>query len=81
MKVQILTSKGCAGCQTVEKMLNDMKIKYELIDVTENPDYLEKYPIFMAPAIVINNQLEFTKVPKKEELFRKITFIESNNRK
>jgi len=80
VKVQLLTSKDCAGCQTVEKMLNDMQIKYELIDVTENPDYLEKYPIYMAPAIVINNQLEFTQIPKKEELFQKIESLESNDR-
>ena len=79
MKVQLLTSKDCAGCQIVEKMLNDMQLKYELIDVTENPDYLEKYPIYMAPAIVINNQLEFTQIPKKEELFQKIESLGSNN--
>jgi len=43
----------------VEKMLDEINISYDVIDVTEKPEYLEKYPIFMAPGIVINGKLEF----------------------
>lgn len=73
VKVQILTSPGCAGCAIVEKMLDEMKVKYEIIDVTSNPEILEKYPIMTAPGIVINGRLEFTGVPSKEELKKKLT--------
>jgi glutaredoxin len=72
MKVEILTTPGCSNCSVVEKLLDEMKVSYEVIDVTEKPEYLEKYPIFTAPGIVINEKLEFTGVPKKEKLIEKI---------
>ncbi len=72
MKVQILTTPGCTGCAEVEKMLDEMKIKYETIDVTKNPKILEKYPILATPGIVINGRLEFTGVPSTEELKKKL---------
>lgn len=72
MKIEILTTPDCSNCSIVEKMLDEMKVSYEVIDVTEKPEYLEKYPIFTAPSIVINEKLEFTGVPKKEKLIEKI---------
>lgn len=72
MKVEILTTTGCANCSVVEKMLDEMNIPYEVIDITEKPEYLKKYPIFTAPGVVINGKLEFTGVPKKKELAAKL---------
>lgn len=72
MKVEILTTPDCTNCSVVEKMLDEMKIPYEIIDVTEKSEYLEKYPIFTAPGIVINGNLEFTGIPKKEKLIEKL---------
>lgn len=71
-KVQILTTPACGNCSAVERMLDDLKIPYEIIDVTEKPEYLEKYPIFTAPCVVIDDKLEFTGVPKKQELAEKL---------
>ena len=68
MKVEILTTPGCSNCSVVEQMLDEMKISYKVIDVTENSEYLEKYPIFTAPGIVVNGKLEFSGIPKKHEL-------------
>ncbi len=72
MKVEILTTPDCANCSVVEKMLDEMKIPYEVIDVTEKSEYLKKYPIYTAPGIVINGKLEFTGIPKKEKLIEKL---------
>jgi len=72
MKVEILTTPDCSNCSVVERMLDEMKVSYEVIDVTEKPDYLKKYPIFTAPGVVINGKLEFTGVPKKEKLLEKL---------
>ena len=72
MKVEILTTPGCSNCNVVEKLLDELNVKYDLIDVTENPEYLEKYPVFTAPAIVINNNLEFTGIPKRKDLLEKL---------
>lgn len=72
MKVEILTTPNCSQCSVVEKILDEMEIPYDVIDVTEKPEYLEKYPIYTAPGIVINGKLEFTGVPKKQELIEKL---------
>jgi len=72
MKVEILTTPDCSNCSVVERMLDEMKVSYEVIDVTEKPEYLKKYPIYTAPGVVINGKLEFTGVPKKEELVEKL---------
>ena len=72
-KVEILTTPSCGNCKSVEKILDELKISYEIIDVTEKPEYLEKYPIFTAPGIVIDDKLEFTGIPKKQELLEKLS--------
>jgi len=72
MKVQILTTPGCTNCAKVKEMLNAMKVKYEVIDITKNPDILKKYPVMTAPGIIIDNKLEFTGVPKEEDLKKKL---------
>jgi glutaredoxin len=73
MKVQVLTAPGCSNCVILEKMLNVLGVSYELVDVTKNPSYLEKYPIFTAPGLVIDKKLEFTGIPKIDDL-KKIFF-------
>ncbi len=72
MKVEILTTPDCSNCSVVEKMLDELGVSYTVIDVTEKPEYLEKYPIYTAPGVVINEKLEFTGVPKKQELIEKL---------
>lgn len=72
-KVEILTTPGCSNCSRVEKMLDEMKVPYNVIDITEKPEYLEKYQIFTAPGIVIDDRLEFVGIPKKEDLFEKVS--------
>ncbi len=71
MKVEVLTTPDCSNCSVLEKMLDDIGISYEVIDVTEKPEYLEKYPIYTAPGLVIDEKLEFTGIPKKKELIKK----------
>ncbi len=68
MKVEVLTTPDCSNCKVLEDMLEKQGISYELIDVTAKPEYLEKFPIFMAPGLVIDGQLIFTGVPKLEDL-------------
>lgn len=68
MKVEVLTTPGCSNCHVLEKMLDEIGVSYDLIDVTKKPEYLEKYPIFTAPGLVIDQKLEFIEIPKKEKL-------------
>ncbi len=64
MKVEILTTPDCSNCSVVERMLDELGVSYTVIDVTEKPEYLEKYPIYTAPGVVIIVKLAFTGVPK-----------------
>lgn len=73
MKVQVLTTPGCSACNTLEKMLDKLEIHYDLIDVTEKPEFLEKYPVFTAPGLVIDDKLEFVGIPKFDELEKKLS--------
>ena len=68
MKIEVLTTPACSNCKVLEKMLDDLKMKYDLVDVTEKTVYLEKYPIFTAPGLVIDEKLVFTGIPKIEHL-------------
>ena len=68
MKVEILTTPGCSNCQVLEKLLDELGVTYDLIDVTEKSEYLKKYPIFTAPGLVVNEKLEFTGIPKRDKL-------------
>ena len=72
MKVEILTTPACSSCNIVEKMFDELGVLYTTIDVTEKPEYLQKYPIFTAPGIVIDDKLEFTGIPTKKELINKL---------
>ncbi len=73
MKVEVLTTPGCLNCSVLEKMLDEMNMSYNIIDVTEKPEYLEKYPIFTAPGVVIDDKLEFIGIPKIDELKKKLS--------
>ena len=72
MKIEVLTTPDCSNCSVLEKMLDEMGTSYQVIDVTENPEYLQKYPIFTAPGLVIDGKLEFTGIPNRKELSEKL---------
>jgi len=72
MKVEILTTPACSNCNIVEKMFDELGVLYTTIDVTKKPEYLQKYPIFTAPGIVIDDKLEFIGIPTKKELINKL---------
>ena len=73
MKIQILTTPGCSNCNVLEKMLDKLGVSYTIIDVTQQPQFLEKYPIFTAPGLIINDKLEYTGIPKLDDLKKKLS--------
>lgn len=72
MKVQVLTMPGCMGCAKVKKMLDEMAIKYTIVDITKNPTILTKYQVMSAPGIIIDGKLEFSGVPTRKQLEEKL---------
>ena len=72
MNVQVLTTPGCSSCERLEKMLDEMKVQYKVIDITKNPEILQKYLVMSAPGLVIDEKLEFQGIPSKDELKKAI---------
>lgn len=72
MKVTLLTTPGCAVCEKVKGILNNLGVEYDIIDVTEQPEMLEKYPFMAAPGIVIDGKLEFSGDVSEKELKEKL---------
>lgn len=77
-KVQILDTPGCPSCIQAEKIIkrikeeNHLDFEIEVIDVTKNPEILQKYQIMAAPGIVIDGKLEFTGMPSEKKLIEKL---------
>lgn len=64
-EVLFLTVPNCVQCakamKVIEKVQPDfpeMKVRY--IDVTQQPEILQKYRVLSAPGIVIDGRLEYT---------------------
>ncbi len=74
-KVIILTTPGCKNCKKVEEMLDELNVKYSVVDVTKKPEMLAKYPILSAPGIVINGELRFTGAPSRNELEKAVKLV------
>jgi len=72
LKIQVLTSEGCSGCDKIEEMLDDLDVKYELIDIAKSSEILKRIMVFTAPSVLIDDELAFSGVPSKKELFQKI---------
>ncbi|OGC13507.1 glutaredoxin [candidate division WOR-1 bacterium RIFCSPHIGHO2_02_FULL_53_26] len=76
-EIKILTTPGCAACAAVERVLEKIKpeypdLKIEIVDLTERPEYLERYPILSAPGVVINGKLEFVGGATEKDLREKL---------
>lgn len=74
MQIQLLTVPGCSRCEKVKRMLAGLGIKYEIIDATENPEYVDRYRIFVAPGITVDGRLVFVGVPRKMDLLDLLGF-------
>ena len=72
VSVQILTTPGCSSCKKVEIMLDELGVKYNVIDITKKPELVQKYNFMTAPGVVINGKLEFSGVPSKKVLAEKL---------
>ena len=77
-RVQILKTPGCASCATATDLIREIKkeenldFEIEELDLTENPDLLQKYQIMVSPGIVIDGKLEFTGLPSEKKLREKL---------
>jgi glutaredoxin len=58
MKLLVLTKNNCRYCEQVKLFLNNEQVEYETINMSEHPEYLEKYEVMGAPTILLLDEDE-----------------------
>lgn len=77
LKIMVLRTPGCSHCARAEETLKKLKqegmnFELETIDITKNPEMLQKYQIMSTPGIVFNSKLEFSGGVTEKQLRDKI---------
>jgi glutaredoxin len=82
MKIEVVTSgiDGCSNCerakQLVKEVIKDFQIfKFGEINSLENPERIQSLGMVTSGAIVINDKLAFSSLPKEKVLRKKVTEI------
>jgi len=75
LKIEIFSSPGCGKCghakQLLENMVNEMdegNIEWRDVNILEELDYAVNLGILSTPAIVINGELIFNRLPSAKKL-------------
>lgn len=53
MKLLVLTQNNCRYCGSVKGYLDSEQVEYETINMSDHPEYLEKYDVMGAPTILL----------------------------
>ena len=57
----LFTTKTCANCKMIQKLMNEKKIPYLLVDGENNPNLVKEFDVMQAPTLVVVSEVE-TKV-------------------
>ena len=55
----LITTEQCPNCITVQAIMNDANIQYEIVEVSKNPEVAKKYSVRSAPTLVVQNGNDF----------------------
>ena len=58
MKLLVLTQNNCRYCGMVKQYLDDAEVEYETINMSDHPEYLEKYDVMGAPTVLLLDEDE-----------------------
>lgn len=53
MKLLVLTQNNCRYCEQVKLYLHGEQVEYETVNMSEQPEYKEKYDVMGAPTILL----------------------------
>jgi len=54
-KVMLVTTEQCPNCVTVQALMNDANIQYDILEVSKNPDVVKHYSVRSAPTLIVQN--------------------------
>lgn len=77
IELKILTTPGCAHCRQAKEVLAKVKADYpqlvvEEIDITQQPEAVGRYGVFVSPAVIINGEVAFAGAVREQELRAKL---------
>lgn len=53
MRLLVLTQNNCRYCETLKSFLNDQGVVYNIVNMSEQPEYQEKYDVMGAPTVLL----------------------------
>ncbi|MCL2820653.1 MAG: ribonucleoside triphosphate reductase [Oscillospiraceae bacterium] len=54
-KIMLVTTEQCPNCLTVQTLMNDANIQYDILEVSKNPDVVKLYSVRSAPTLIVQN--------------------------
>lgn len=58
MKILVLTQNQCRYCGMVKEYLDNEQVEYETVNMSDHPEYQEKYDVMGAPTILLLDEGE-----------------------
>jgi thioredoxin 1 len=58
MKILVLTQNNCRYCGMVKEYLDNEQVVYETINMSEQPEYQDKYDVMGAPTVLLMDEDE-----------------------
>lgn len=68
MNVKIIATRSCTHRPNLERELQDLDVKYDVVYVEENQDVVSKYAIRHSPSLVIDDEVVCRGQPSETEL-------------
>lgn len=53
MELLVLTKNDCRFCGMVKNFLDEEEVEYKTVNMSDEPDYQEKYDVMGAPTILL----------------------------
>lgn len=53
MKILVLTQNNCRYCGMVKQFLDNEEVIYDTINMSEQPEYKDKYDVMGAPTVLL----------------------------
>ncbi len=68
----LFTTKTCPNCKMIQKLMNDGKIPYLLVDAENNPNLVKEFDVLQAPTLVVVSDIDTKVYPTMNEILKYI---------
>ncbi len=68
----LFTTKTCPNCKMIQKLMNDAKIPYLLVDAENNPNLVKEFDVLQAPTLVVVSDIDTKVYPTMNEILKYI---------